>query len=148
MAVILAMLMVLTIIPWAEAKTQEEIWNQRLISQIGYSNTRLKSFCSDSNRVVESYERKVCKSGECTNFLKNRWNELCKYRIDGNVVNYDYQFIFDNMKNYMREHRLPLLKHRSEIVAVVEPVVEDTLVISEQPVSIGGGSNRNRRMIQ
>lgn len=114
------------------AITEKELWSQRLVSNIRYSPARLKTFCSMSPIVAESYNNKVCrnKNGNCILFLADVWKNTCKRNINEGVQTYNYQEVFASWKDYMRESRLSLLtKNKHEITPSVE---ETTTTIPEE----------------
>ena len=143
-------LLIGSVIPMVEAKTNTEIWNQRLISHIHYNSNRLRNFCAKSETISEGYTSKVCKSAmnkECIEQLSDTWDFICsEYETEGSIRNYNYIAVFDGMRAYLKRHNLPLLKNkRDEAIVTIETTT--TILQEETNIPGGNGKKKNRKMI-
>ena len=133
--IIVAALLILAIVPIVNAeRTLEETYMQRLVSAIGYSNGRLRNFCTENKQIARAYEKKVCKDGQCKEFLAERWQSYCSQTVsDGGIKRYDYQGLFDEMRQYMKEHNLPRLKSRHETTTTIVEETTTTTTVDPTP---------------
>ena len=112
------------------AKADEETRNQRLISHIRWSPTRLKTFCQASELTQPFYEQKICRNADdCEEFIRKQKDLRCEEQRKS-IISSHYESNFASMKAYLREHGLGLLSRRKDHTSTVSTTTVSTTTVT------------------